>query len=552
MDRAPEALAFDQPRRLARSLRGYRWSRLPRDVVGGALIVAIAIPLSMGMAEVAGLPPIVGLYSCVLAPLAFAVFGSSRQLVVALDASTAALLGAAIASLASGDPAREIALASLVALLVGAVLIAAGLARVGVIATLLSHPVLLGYQAGLAVVVIISQLPKLIGVQVTADTTLASARELARSVGDARPAAVVLGAACLIVIGVMAWLWPKVPGALVAIVLAAIAVELVGFFGDVAVVGTLPSGLPALGLPHVALSDVWALMPAALAIAVISSADTIVTSRAFAERGAYDVDASTDMLGVGVANAASGASGGITISASAARTAVVEMVGVRTQMAAIVAAILMTATLVLFTGVLAHLPLAALGAVVVGAVLRLVDVPGFRTLWRIDRLEWAVAALTAAFAIGLGLLQGVVIGAALSFAVLLIRSGPSTIARLRPASVTAEKREGVTIVHLRGPVVSLNAPRIVDGLRHAVGGISGAVVVDVAELGAVDATGAVALTGFAWWVERNRVDVVMAGLTEETDTMLSRAGFWQGPHVIDRATTVDEALQAVGSTRRLE
>ena len=154
MDRPRDPLAFDPPRQVARLLRGYRLSSLPRDVVGGALHRRDRDPISMGMAEVAGLPPIVGLYSCVLAPVAFALFGSSRQLVVALDASTAALLGAAITPLAAGDPDRQIALASLVAVLVGVLLIVGGLAHAGVIAALLSLPVLLGYQAALAVVVI--------------------------------------------------------------------------------------------------------------------------------------------------------------------------------------------------------------------------------------------------------------------------------------------------------------------------------------------------------------------------------------------------------------
>ena len=543
MDRPRDSLAFDPPRQAARSLRGYRLSSLPRDVVGGALIVAIGIPISMGMAEVAGLPPIVGLYSCVLAPVAFALFGSSRQLVVALDASTAALLGAAITPLAAGDPDRQIALASLVAVLVGVLLIVGGLAHAGVIAALLSLPVLLGYQAALAVVVIASQLPKLLGLRVDADTTLGTLHAIVSDLRSVDGPTLLLGVACLVVIGVAAWRWPRMPGALIAIVLATLAVEvLAGSFSTVAVVGALPSGLPPLGLPDPPLGDIPVLLPATLAIALIASADTIVTSRAFGERGGYEVDASTDMRGVGVANAASGLSGGITIGASAARTAVVEMVGVRSQMAGVAAAVLMAATLMFLTTPLAHLPVAALGAVVIGAVLRLVDVAGFRALWRIDHLEWTVGAATATIAVVFGLLQGVVVGAALSLGVLAVRTRPLRIQTFRSATTSEERRGGAVVVHLAGPVVYLNATRMLDGLRRAASHARRTIIVDATRLGAVDASGALALTAFAAWVERNDVDVVLAGLSDRNDAVLRRAGFWSGPNTIDRTANVDEAI----------
>ena len=459
MDRPRDSLAFDPPRRVARSLRGYRLSNLPRDVVGGALIVAIGIPISMGMAEVAGLPPIVGLYSCILAPVAFALLGSSRQLVVALDASTAALLGAAITPLAAGDLQRQIALASLVAVLVGVLLIVGGLTHAGVIASLLSLPVLLGYQAALAVVVIASQLPKLLGLRSSAGTTLGALHTIVSDLRSVDGPALLLGVACLILIGVAAWRWPRMPGALIAIVLATLVVEVfAGPFSTVAVVGALPSGLPSFGLPDPLLGAIPALMPATLAIALIASADTVVTSRAFGERGGYEVDASADMRGVGVANAASGLSGGITISASAARTAVVEMVGVRSQMAGIAAAVLMAATLMFLTAPLAHLPVAALGAVVIGAVLRLVDVAGFRALWRVDRLEWTVGAATAMIAVVFGLLLGVVVGVALSFGLLAVRTRPLRIQTFRSATTSEERRGGRWLCTSRGPSSTSTRP----------------------------------------------------------------------------------------------
>lgn len=551
MDDPRAAVVPDPPRRVARSLRGYRVRSLPRDLVGGALIVAIGIPISMGMAEVAGVPPVVGLYSCVLPLVAYAVLGSSRQLVVALDASTAAMLAAAVTPLALGNPDRQVALASLTALLVGAVLILAGVGRAGVVAALLSHPVLLGYQAGLAFVVAATQLPKLLGLDVSADTTMGLYAEVFRNLGEASLPTVVLGAACLAGIALASWKWPRVPGALIAIVAATGLVQLLGgLFADVAVVGSLPSGWPPLGLPDVSLADVRPLLPAAFAIALIASADTIVTSRAFGERGGYEVDASTDMVGLGAANAASGLSGGITISASAARTAVVEMVGVRSQMAGLTAAVLMGAILLFFTRPLEHLPLAALAAVVLGAVARLVDLQGFRALWRIDRAEFWVGIVTAIAAVGVGLLEGIGVGVVLSLVVLFVHVRPSTMLHALRGTVEVEDRDGVSVVRPLAPVVYLNASRILDGLRRDAAGATGSLVVDASRIASIDATGALALTTLAAGVERRRVDVVMAGLRPRVDAALTRAGFWDGPEPIDRAVDVDAAVAFVLLKRR--
>ncbi len=216
------------------------------DVTAGALIVAIAIPLSMGMAEVAGMPPIAGLYSCVLPLVAYAALGSSRQLVIALDASTAAIVAATVAPLAAGDPGRYAALVAGLALMAGALLAVAGLAKLGVIADFLSEPVLLGYQAGLAIVVIASQLPRMLGVTVDADTTVGLYADSIRSWAeiDATTVAIAVGTMAVMLV---CRRWPRLPGALLAVVGATLVVAAAGL--DVAVVGPLPSGFPAIGLP---------------------------------------------------------------------------------------------------------------------------------------------------------------------------------------------------------------------------------------------------------------------------------------------------------------
>jgi MFS superfamily sulfate permease-like transporter len=413
MWQTPGGLAWRFP--LFRSLDGYRWRWLPRDLMAGLLILTLAVPLSMGMAEVAGVPPIAGLYSCVLPLIAYALLGSSPQLVVALDASTAALVAAAVAPLAAGDPVRYAGLAGLVAIIVGVMLCVAGLLRLGVAARLLTRPVLLGYQAGLALVVVFSQLPRMLGLGVEHDEAIPRAVEIAARVDEWSAPTAVLGAAALAVIVVLAAIRPRMPSAVLVIVAAAVAVEIAGpALSEVEVVGSLPSGLPPIGLPSIGLDDVMALIPFSAAIAFLAAADTIVSSKAFAQRNGYEVDANRDLVGLGSANLASGVSGGITTSASAARTAVVEMVGGRSQLASLTAALGMTVVLLFLTDPLENLPTTALAAVVIAAVLRLIEVRSLLVLWRTRRLDLVVAITTTVGAVAIGLLQGIVIGVALS------------------------------------------------------------------------------------------------------------------------------------------
>jgi sulfate permease, SulP family len=429
MWRQPGGLHWPFP--VFRSLDGYRWGWLPRDLTAGVLIVALAIPLSMGMAEVAGMPPVAGLYSCIFPLIAYALFGSSPQLVVALDASTAALVATAVAPLASGEPLRYAALAGLVAILVGVMLVAAGSLRLGAVARLLTRPVLLGYQAGLALVVIFSQLPTLLGLEVDHSQPLPRALEIAGRVDDWDVPTTLLGGAALAAIVILAATRPRLPGALVAIVAAAVAVEFAGgLFSDVELVGSLPAGVPPIGLPAFEGADVVALIPFSAAIALLAAADTIVSSTSFAQRNGYEVDANRDLMGLGSANLASGLSGGITTSASAARTAVVEMVGGRSQLASVTAALGMLVVLLFVTEPLENLPTSALAAVVIGAVLRLIEVGSLRELWRTRRIDFAIAISTTAGAVAIGLLQGIVIGVGLS----LLSKTPAARRHLHRAS----------------------------------------------------------------------------------------------------------------------
>jgi high affinity sulfate transporter 1 len=539
-----------------RSLDGYRRGWIRADLTAGILIVAIAIPLSMGMAEVAGVPPVAGLYSCVLPLLAYAALGSSRQLVIALDASTAAMLGAAVAALAGGDPVRYIALAGGVTLLTGAILFAAGALRLGFVADFLSEPVLLGYQAGLAIVVIVSQLPKMTGVVIDADTTAGTIIAVASAIGDANPWTLGLAAGSFaIFVGVRRWR-ATVPGALVALVAATAAAAWLGLEErGVAVLGRIPRGLPPMAIPDIGWGDVRSLVGPAAAIAVVAAADTLVSSRAFAARNGYHVSGNQDLLGLGAANAASALSGGITVSASAARTAVAESVGSRSQVAGATAAVLMLLVLLFLTPLLGNVPQAALGAIVTVAVLRLVEVGNLRRLWRIRRTEYAIAAAAVLGVVVLGVLPGVVVAMALAIVDFLRRTANPHDALLGRVDgregfhdlarhPDARTQEGTVIYRFDAPLFYANAERFRRRVaRLARGRGVSLVVVDAAGIPDVDATSVRMLQELDGELRRGGVTLAFADPVGGVKDTFARAGLTAqlGPgRMFD---TIDDAVR---------
>jgi high affinity sulfate transporter 1 len=482
------------------SLDGYRRTWIGHDLVAGVLIVAIAIPLSMGMAEVAGMPPVAGLYSCVLPLVAYAVFGSSRQLVIALDASTAAMLGAAVAPLAGGDPATYAAFAGALTIVAGLILIAAGAARLGFVADFLSEPVLLGYQAGLAIVVIAGQLPRMTGISVEAEGAGAQLWEVIRSAGDAHVPTVLVAAGTLALTGWIRAVRPSVPGALIAVIVATVAVGVLDLGArGVAVLGEIPQGLPPIRLPDVGWAQLRSLIAPAAAIALVAAADTLVSSRAFAARNGYRVDANRDLLGLGAANVASGISGGISTSASAARTAVAESVGSRSQVAGLTAAALMVLVLLFLTPALRNVPIPALGAVVTVAVLRLIEPAALRRIWRVRRSEIVVAAVALLGVVLIGVLEGVVVAMALSVVGFLRREARPTDAVLVPlpervgyhdrARHPEAADDDVLVYRFDAPLFYANAERFRTRVRDLVEERrADAVVVDAAGIPNVDVT----------------------------------------------------------------
>ncbi|MBM3675124.1 MAG: SulP family inorganic anion transporter [Actinobacteria bacterium] len=400
--------------------RGYRRGDLRHDLVAGLVLSALLVPQGMAYAELAGLPPVTGLYTTVLGLLAYALFGPSKTLVVGPDSSLGPMIAAAILPLvgAGGDPAQAIALAGMLALLMGVICILAGVARIGALAELLSMPVRVGYLNGIALVIVVSQLPKLFGFSVDATSTVGELREFVDAVADGatNATALLLGLLSFAVIVAFRRFLPKVPGVLVAVVGATATVSLLDLAGEVPVVGTVPQGFPELTFPTVSFEDAVALAVAALGIAFVTLADTTVLARTFAAKVGDVSDPNQDMVGLGAANVAAGLFQGFPVSASSSRTAVAFSSGARTQLVGVVGAAVVLAVLLSASDLLSDLPSATLAAVVLAAALMLFDLPVLSRLWRVRRSELVLSMAALVGVVVFGVLEGIVVAIALSLA----------------------------------------------------------------------------------------------------------------------------------------
>jgi high affinity sulfate transporter 1 len=397
----------------------YRRSWLTRDLIAGLVLTTLLVPQGMAYAELAGLPPITGLYTTVLCLLGYAVFGPSRILVLGPDSSLGPMIAAVIVGIvgSGGDPKVAIGLASVLALMVGVIMTIAGIAKLGFVADLLSKPTRIGYLNGLALTILVSQLPKLCGFSVDSDGLIGEAVGFVRGLaaGDAVPAALGVGLFTLTVIVVLQHRMPKLPAVLIGVV-TAIAATWVLDLGEhgVKLVGSLPQGFPPLTLPHASWSQLVPLLVGAFGITLVSLTDTISTASAFAARSGQKLHGDQEMIGIGAANLASSFFQGFPVSTSGSRTAVAEQSGARSQLTGVVGAGLIVAMLLLFPGVLRDLPQPALGAVVIAASLSLADIPGTRQLWHRRRMEFGVSVAAFLGVALLGVLPGVAVAVGIS------------------------------------------------------------------------------------------------------------------------------------------
>ncbi|MFH8747783.1 SulP family inorganic anion transporter [Streptomyces rimosus] len=402
-----------------RVLSTYRRAWLVKDLVAGVVLTTLLVPQGMAYADLAGLPPITGLYTSVLCLVGYAVCGPSRILVLGPDSSLGPMIAATVLPLVAsgGDPGRAVALASMLALMVGAVMVLASVAKLGFVADLISKPTMIGYMNGLALTIMIGQLPKLLGFSVDGDGLIDEAAGFVRGLADGEvvPAAAAIGCAGVALVLVLQRVLPKVPAILVMVVLAIGATALFDLDKHgVDTVGVLPKGFPPFTIPQVQLDDLGLLFAGALGIALVSLADTISTASAFAARTGQEVRGNQEMAGIGAANLAAGLFQGFPVSTSGSRTAVAERAGARTQLTGLVGAVLITLMIVLLPGLFRDLPQPALAAVVITASLSLTDLPGAARLWHQRKAECLLSVAAFLGVALLGVLPGIAIAVGLS------------------------------------------------------------------------------------------------------------------------------------------
>lgn len=533
------------------SLTGYRRAWVGRDVVAGLTVWAVLVPEALAYATIAGVSPVVGLYAAPPALVLYAAFGSSRHLVVGPMSATAALSATAVADVASrGDDVA--ALSATLAIMTGVAATVAGLARLGFFSNFISEPVLKGFIIGIALTIVVGQLPKLVGVEGGEGDFFERLWDLVTNLGDAHGYTAVLGLGTLaLVLGLKRYL-PVVPASLVAVALGVLAVMLFDLDErGVDIVGSIDSGLPSFGLPDVEVRDYGLLASGAVGVMLVGFAEGLGAAKTYAARAHYEIDPNRELIGLGAANAASGLSSGMVVNGSLSKTAVNGGAGARSQVSGLVVAGLTVVTLLVLTGLFEDLPEATLAAVVIAAVIELVDIAALAELWRATTAQlgriYGVAArpdLIAAVAAMLGVLvfdtlPGLFIGVAVSFILLVYRAYRPHLAVLgrSPATGTfvdvardpaVEAVPGVVVLRPEAGLFFANAEAVRDGvLAHVERSRAAAVVLDAETVPTIDVTAVRMLDGLADDLDRRGVRIAIARDVGQVRDLLVEAG--RGP-----------------------
>jgi SulP family sulfate permease len=535
------------------SFHGFHRSGIRYDVLAGLTVWAVLVPESLAYATIAGVSPVVGLYAAVPALLLYALLGSSRHMVVATMSATAALSASIVAVYAQAGSDNYASFTAVLAIVTGVLAILAGLLRFGFLASFISEPVLKGFIVGLALTIIAGQLPKLFGVEKGSGNFFEQIADLLRSLGDTNGATLVVGLASLaIVLGLRRWL-PVVPGSLVAVLVGIAAVSLFGLVDrGVAIVGPIESGLPTLGLPQGhGLSDYLLLVSGAVGIALIGFAEGLGAAKAYADTNGYDIDPNQELIALGAANVGAGLSSGMVVNGSLSKTAVNGTAGAKSQLSGVTVAVLVVVTLLFLTGLFENLPEATLAAVVIAAVVELVNVPSLVRLYRVWTGQlggiygWAarvdfIAALAALLGVLVfDILPGLFIGIGVSLLLLIYRSSRprvTTVVRATPpnggegrwvdAATHPElpMRDDVLVVRVESGLFFANADHVRQEIRGRVQPSTVAVVLDAETTPAIDVSATDMLIALARDLRRRHVELLVAHGIGQIRDILRKAG----------------------------
>ncbi len=545
-------------------LLSYQKSDLSHDLIAGLSVAAVALPVGVAYAQLAGFNPAVGLYSSIFPLVAYAIFGTSRQLIVGPDAATCALVAAAVAPLASGDPRLYESLSVTLALLAGVLCIAASFLRLGALADFLSKPILVGFLNGIALSIMLGQIGKIFGFPITAGGIVPRLLEFVRKVDLTHWPTLAVGLGTFLVLLVSPRLFRSIPSALLAMILAAAAVRFLGLEGyGVAIVGEIPSGLPPLHIPHFPISVVPSLLGNAAGLALVTFSSMMLTSRSFASKNRYDIDADREFAALGAANIASAISHGFAVSGADSRTAMSDATGGRTQVTGLVAAGTIAAVLLFFTGSLRYVPIAALGAVLVKAAFSLVDVKALQMIYKIDRREFALSVLSTLGVVAVGAIHAILIAVALAilrFVKLVSRPKIEVLGEIKnfPGFHSIERHPeaktipGLILFRFNSPIVFFNAPyfkRELLAAAQAAGPSLRWLVLDMLPITMIDATGLYMADEVADTLKER--GVVLAAAGRQTEWRLWAEAHERAPE--DRRIPIYPTMdEAVGTFRRMD
>ncbi|MCZ7631279.1 MAG: SulP family inorganic anion transporter [Microthrixaceae bacterium] len=518
--------------------RHYRREWLGPDLNAGLAVTALLIPAGMGYAEASGLPPAAGLYATIVPLLTYALVGPSRILVLGPDSALAPIIAASILPLAGGDADRAVALAGLLAILTGATLVIGAVTRLGFVTDLLSKPIRVGYLNGIALVVIVGQLPKLLGFATNGDSLTHGLQLTAQGLADGLtdPQALAIGTAALVLLVAVKATHSRFPGLLVAVAGSMVFAAVFGWADQVPVVGALPRGLPSPALGGLQWSDVSSMIGPALGTALIAFTDTAVLSRSLAARRGESVDDNQEMAAVGISCAAAGMFGGFPACGSSTRTPVAEQAGAKTQLVGVVGAVLIMAFMVFAPGVTAYLPSSTLAAVVIVAASSLMDIPAVIALLRADRIEGLLSLAAFGGVALVGVLEGILVAIALSFVAFVInawrpyRTELVRVEGLRGYHDVTRHPEGdripnVAIVRFDAPLFFANAHLLERLARQTVAGSHIDSLILAAEpITTIDATAVEKLVNLDDYLRSKGVRLLFAELKGPVKDQLQRYG----------------------------
>ncbi len=536
-------------------------SRVPAEALAGVTLAAVGIPAVLGYAKIAGMPLVTGLYTMLLPMAVYAILGSSRHLVVAADSATAVILAAVLTGLAATGSERYVRLAGLAALLTGGMLLAVRLARLSFLANFLSRTVLVGFLTGVGIQVAAGQLPDMLGVTAAGGETLPKLADTGRALPHVHWADLAVSIAVIVVVVAARWIGRRVnrriPGLLIAVIIAIIvswAWDLAGH--GVAVVGPVPRGLPSLGLPALGWHDAAALLGAAVSMFVVILAQSAATSRAYAGKYEEPFSEATDLVGLGAANAAAAFSGTFVVNGSPTKTQIVDSAGGRSQLSQLTASAVVLIVLVLLTGPLAYLPDAALAAVVFLIAVELIDVKGMRRILALRKHEFAVALLTTAAVVVLGVEYGIVLAIIASVVdhlrhsysplnCVLVKS-PEGHWQPVPAKPGTRTEDGLVVYRFGTSLYYANASRLLEDLVALVayGGPLRWLVIDCAAIGDVDYTASAVLARVVEHVHQHGVHLALSSVLGPVRQQLDRYGITKALGQDAYFDTPGQALEA--------